>query len=135
MLSGESNEISAFRCYNKEQTTINVNVPTRKFSVNLSNCVNLNSGLSYAKTGQVKISIILAQSKRVLFGTDITVNTSYKLANLQCNYKTAVDDPNLPTEIIVNSLLKQNLSSGVANLIMLQPQPTSKIAASMIRTS
>jgi len=133
MLSGEASQVSAFRCYEEDQTAINVRVQTRKFSVNLSNCLNLNSGLSYSKTGQIKVSIILAQSKDVFYGADVTDIVSYQLANLQLNYKTEIDNNN-PTEIIVNTVLKQNLNSANANLIMLLPLPTGKISSSMIST-
>jgi len=133
MLSGEASQTSAFRCYDNEQSSINVRVPVRKFSVNLSNCLNLNSGLSYSKTGQIKVSIILAQSKDVFYGGDVLATTSYTLSNLQLNYKTEIDNNN-PTEIIVNSILKQNLNSANANLIMLLPLSTGKISSSMIST-
>jgi len=85
MLAGEASQVAAFRCSDSSQTSINVNVPSRKFSVNLSNCLNLNSGLSYSKTGQIKVSVILSQVKDVLWGGDMNENVYFRLSNRERN--------------------------------------------------
>jgi len=101
------------------------------FAVKLNFCLNnflagTDSNIAYAKTGDITVSLIVARSVSVLFGTstnNIGVDRNITLSNLRLIFTSVADDGKYPSayQMRVASSLKQSLQSSYANISTLAP--------------
>ena len=101
------------------------------FALKLDFCLNnflpgTDSNIAYAKSGDITISLTVARSVSVLFGTstnNIGVDRNITLSNVRLVYSSIPDDGVYPKayQMRVTSSLKQSLQSTYANISTLSP--------------
>lgn len=105
----------------------------RSFSIKPMLCLNNASGnFSYVKTGQIKISVTLASVGQFLFGEDATTaDTNYFIKNLQLAGRSVPQSQaSSKVTMMVNSCVRQVISSNNTSLSVIVPIPTNSFSAS-----
>ena len=93
-------------------------------------------GISYTKTGTVKVSIRLERIYGSLYGIGMDNTVSYNIQNLRMSYFTKPDD-GVKNQLIFNTKLnlKQSLQSGLANVSTKVPAIANSVSCSFIQQS
>ena len=110
----------------------NGNVPiagqevTIDFVIKPNICLNRTSGVdgvSYKKTGAIKLSTILSPNDRVFYGVGVQPGTtSYELSNIRLLFNTYDDDgSNSPMNMRIKTSIKQSISTNLANIATTVP--------------
>jgi|694.fasta_scaffold71198_2 hypothetical protein len=104
----------------------------RSFSIKPFFCLNSMSGnLSYATSGQVKVSVTLASISQCLFGGDVTLaDTAYYLQNLSMSCRVVPQSQaSKGTVAGVVACVRQNIQSNNTTLSIIVPIATSSFSA------
>lgn len=91
-----------------------------------------SGNISYTRTGTIKLTCLMASVRQLLWGEDLTANTSYHLKNLQLDYMSDIDT-NQPLTMLKVSSLKQTLSSSNQQLSVILPISSSSLTMSFVR--
>ena len=91
-----------------------------------------SGNISYSRTGTIKLTCLMSSVTQLLWGADMTANTSYYLKNLQLDYMSDVDT-NQPLTMLKVSSLKQTLSSSNQQLSVILPISSSSLTMSFVR--
>lgn len=105
----------------------------RSFSIKPMFCLNNASGnFSYMKTGQIKVSVTLASVAQFLFGSDANpADTNYYVKNLQLACRSVPQSAaSSKVTMMVNSAVRQVVSSNNTSLSVIVPIPTNSFSAS-----
>lgn len=105
----------------------------RSFSIKPMFCLNNASGnFSYVKTGQIKVSVTLASVAQFLFGEDATpADTNYYIKNLQLSGRSVPQSQaSQKVTMMINSCVRQVISSNNTSLSVIVPIPTNSFSAS-----
>ena len=100
------------------------NVPTNSLRLNpdfsIRPLIALNSGngsLPYRKSGDVRLSFILARKAGALFGKDMADDVTYSISDLRCRFTSSPDDgSNDPVVMKTKIHIKQSIQSSQANI-------------------
>lgn len=104
----------------------------RSFSIKPFCCLNSMSGnLSYATSGQVKVSVTLASISQCLFGGEVTLaDTAYYLQNLSMSCRVVPQSQaSKGTVAGVVACVRQNIQSNNTTLSIIVPIATSSFSA------
>jgi hypothetical protein len=105
----------------------------RSFSIKPMFCLNNATGnFPYSKTGQIKVSVTMASVAQFLFGAEATpADTSYYVKNLQLACRSIPQSGAAgTTTMMVNSCVRQVISSNNTSLSVIVPIPTNSFSAS-----
>jgi hypothetical protein len=103
----------------------------RSFSIKPYFCLNnLNGNVSYAKAGQVKVSLTLASVVQCLFGGDASLaDTSYYLTGLQMTCRVVPQSEASKAPVCgVLACVRQNIQSNNTTLSVIVPIATSSFS-------
>lgn len=105
------------------------------FCVDPEICINRTSAtnVSFAKTGDVKLNLILNSPAGCMYGAGLTATAGYVLTNLEIQYRTAVDDkPEAPITMLTMATVKAIASSTLAAFSIMSPIPTYSMSMNFI---
>jgi hypothetical protein len=99
-------------------------------------CLNSATPIPFSKTGEIRMSIRLAQSREFFHGASVDANTNYWLQDLRVDYAVMPDAGNVKDfSYLTRHMIKQNISSSNANISMIVPYAHDGYSMSMIRSS
>lgn len=106
------------------------------FSFKPDVCINNADSLPYSKTGQVKISLRVADNSEFFYGSGVTANTSFWLEDLLVDYQVMTESKGQgKVKMLVKHMIKQQIESTNSNISMVVPLAHSKISSSMVEAS
>ena len=87
------------------------------FCIDPEICINRSSAtnISFAKTGDVKLNLILNNPAGCMYGAGLTATAGYVLTNLEVQYRTAVDAfPDAQVSMLTMATVKAIASSSLS---------------------
>ena len=93
------------------------------FSVRPLICLNSGNGsLPYRKSGDVRLSFILARTAGALFGKDMADDVVYSIKDLRCRFTSSPDDGSNDPVVMKSKIhIKQSIQSSQANITTRAP--------------
>lgn len=134
----DATNATALRMVNDNCTRVLIAEGPVSFSFKPSICLNNSTGsIPYSKSGEVKLSMRLANTNQVLYGTDVDATTTYYLSDLRCEYRLtpSAKGKQGPILMSIKQLVKQTVGSTNVNLSINVPIPTNSVSGSFIQSS
>jgi hypothetical protein len=106
------------------------------FCIDPEICINRSSAtdISYAKTGDVKLNLILNTPAGCMYGAGLTATAGFALQNLEVHYRTTADvtGANTPIQMLSMATVKAIASSSLAAFSIMSPIPTYTMSMNFI---
>lgn len=105
------------------------------FCIDPEICINRSSAtnISFAKTGDVKLNLILNNPAGCMYGAGLTATAGFVLTNLEIQYRTAVDStPEAPVSMLTMATVKAIASSSLSAFSIMSPIPTYSMSMDFI---
>lgn len=134
----EAVDVTALRTVNDATTKVLFAENPVSFSFKPNICLNNSTAsIPYAKSGEIKVSMRLANANQVLYGSSVDNTTTYHLTDLRCEYRLTPTESGKQGPILmsVKQLVKQNVGSTNVNLSINVPIPTNSVSASFIEAT
>jgi hypothetical protein len=117
------------------QTQLATDPQNLSFCIDPEICINRSSAtnISFAKTGDVKLNLILNSPAGCMYGAGLTTTAGYVLTNLEIQYRTAVDaTPQAPVSMLTMATVKAIASSSLSAFSIMSPIPTYSMSMNFI---
>lgn len=105
------------------------------FCIDPEICINRSgsTNISYEKTGDIKINLILNAPAGCMYGAGLTATAGYVITNLEVHYRTAVDaTPQAPINMLSMATVKAVASSSLSAFSITSPIPTYSMSMNFI---
>jgi hypothetical protein len=108
------------------------------FCIDPEICINRTSAtnISFAKTGDVKLNLILNAPAGCMYGAGLTATAGYVLTNLEIQYRTTLDsNPQAQVTMLTMATVKAIASSSLSAFSIISPIPTYSMSMNFIAVS